>query len=250
MFRRLTILAAAIAALGAGAVLPASAGATKPCPIAYCTDSNGKYVLEVPPLTDNPFLAEYADCVWNVHVDFGDGTSGDYVFDAAVGLTGSHVFPTPGTKYAVTIALSEGHHGQTADPCPDYGQGAEVLYRTPAEEADDPPPPQGPWVPVEQGSIVPAPIAVLPDSSTYTPWAPPGELLAAPVPAPYWQDCGGSVRAHLVGCRKSRVVARLAGGVLTRPGSAGVAGFACRRRPALPIVCRHGAQRISLPPRG
>ncbi len=73
-----------------------SAGATKPCPVEYCTDSQGKYVLSVPPLTTTLFYKEYAACTWQVHVDFGDSTGQDYEFDGSKGLTGSHTFPEPG----------------------------------------------------------------------------------------------------------------------------------------------------------
>ena len=54
-------------------------------------------------------LAAYADCVWQVHVDFGDSTSADYVFEGDKGLTGSHKFPSYG-KYEVSFAISDGYH--------------------------------------------------------------------------------------------------------------------------------------------
>lgn len=234
------IIGAALVLLSAAAVFVPSASATKPCPIEYCTDSSGEYVLEVPPLTTNPFLAAYADCVWSAHVEFGDGTSEDYVFDAAVGITGSHVFPTPGTTYTVEVSLSDGHHGQTKDPCPDYYRSAEVLYRTPAEEADEP----APWVPIDQGGIQPEPLPVAPDSSTPNAWT--QNSPATVEPTSYWQRCRGAVFTHLVSCKKGRRVAKTASDRLARPGTARANGFACHLPPGSrqSIVCRRGEQGV------
>jgi hypothetical protein len=232
------IIGAALALLCAAAVLAPSAGATKPCPIEYCTDSSGEYVLEVPPLTK--LYPPYADCIWNVHVDFGDGTDEEYLFDAAIGMTGSHVYPTPGTTYTVVAVLSNGHHGQTKDPCLDYSLSGEVLYRTPAEEADDPP-----FVPTDQGGTVPpllpvAPYTVTPNAWTPTPTPPP----PTPAAATYWLQCHGGVLTHLVSCRKGHKIAKAASGRLTRSGTAQVIGFTCRLRSPRSTVCRRGEQRV------
>jgi hypothetical protein len=238
------IIGAALALLSAAAIFAPSASATKPCPKGhYCTDPSGEYVLEVEPISpNNLLLGAYADCVWDAHVEFGDGTSGDYVFDAAVGITGSHVFPTPGTTYTVVVDLSDGHHGQTKDPCPDYSRSAKVLYRTPAEEADDPPP----WVPIDQGGTVPPLIPVAPATQIPNPWT------AQPPPTPesnaYWRSCGGGVLTHLVTCKKGRRVAKAASGRLTRPGTAQVNGFTCRLRGSQQsAVCRRGEQIVRAP---
>lgn len=244
------ISATVLSLLVAAAVLAPSAGATKPCPAGYyCTDSNGKYVLSVPALTYNPFLAEYADCVWKVHVDFGDGTSEEYVFDASVGLTGEHVFPTRGITYTVEIQLREGVHYKTGEPCPDYGLSPLVRYRTAAEEADDPPaepPEEPPEPPAEQGGATPGPNPPAPDGGSATNPLTPGP---APERTGYWKRCRGAVFAHHVGCRKARRVARAAAEKLVRPGTAGARGFACRlRRGPLPsIVCKRGERRVLAP---
>jgi hypothetical protein len=246
VFSGKAISAAVLSMLVAAAVLAPSAGATKPCPAGYyCTDANGKYVLSVPPLTYNPFLAEYADCVWQVHVDFGDGTSEDYVFDAAVGLTGEHVFPTAGVTYTVVVQLREGVHDQSGEPCPDYGQTAQVRYRTAAEEADDPPetPTEPPFVPVDQGGTVAPPVAADGEVPNF------GQPGQSPDSARYWKRCGGGVYAHLVRCRRARGIARAAGARLARPGTALVKGFSCRlpRGPLQSIACKRGEQSVLAP---
>jgi hypothetical protein len=248
VFRRAATIGAVLAVLGGAAALAPTAEATKPCPVKYCTDSTGKYVLTVPPLTDNPVLSGLADCVWDVRVTFGDGTEEDYVFDASVGLTGSHTFPTPGMSYVVQIHLGEGHHAQGGESCPEYDQVAEVLYRTPGEEEDEPveETPTGPTDPPEQGGAGTGPVPVAPTANA------PGEPGVAPIsadPDPYWRRCRGAIRTHLVSCRKGRRVAGAATAKLTRPGSAKVSGFTCRL-PAggtQPIVCARRAQRILLP---
>jgi len=231
--------------LVAGAILAPSAGAAKPCPAGYyCTDSTGKFVLEVQPLTYNPFFSDYADCVWKVQVDFGDGTSEDYVFDASVGLSGEHIFPTRGETYSVQIQLREGVHSKTEEPCPDYGLGAQVLYRTAAEEADDPPetPTEPPLVPTGQGGTPPP-----------APAAADGEIPHFGQPEPgsarYWKRCRRGVYAHLVRCSKARGIARAAGAKLTRPGTAQAKGFSCRlpRGPLQSIACKRGEQSVLAP---
>ena len=248
MFLRAATIGAVLAVLGGVTALAPTAQATKPCPVQYCTDSTGKYVLTVPPLTKNPGLSGLADCVWNVHVTFGDGSEEDYVFDASVGLTGSHMFPTPGMSYVVHIHLGEGHHAQGGESCPEYDQFAEVRYRTPAEEEDEPveETPPDPTNPPEQGGGSTGPVPVVPTADA------PGDPGVAPIPAdpdPYWRRCRGAIRTHLVSCRKGRRVAGAATAKLTLPGSARVAGFTCRL-PAggtQPIVCARRAQRILLP---
>jgi hypothetical protein len=239
------IIAAVLVAFLAAAVSAPPAGAAKPCPVEYCTDSSGRYVLEVPPLTYNPFLADYADCVWNVEVDFGDGTQGDYVFDAAVGLTGEHVFPMPGTSYTVQVWLREGAHSESEEPCPDYGQSATVRYRTEAEEAD-PPPVEGPPQPKPGEPPTPGPPPTAPNVQE-TPDS--GASAPEPEPTAHWKRCRGGVYAHLVGCRKARRVAGAAGTKLTRPGTAQARGFACRlpRGPLQSIVCKRGEQSVLAP---
>jgi len=241
------IIGAVLLVLTAAALLAPPAAATKPCPVQYCTDPSGEYVLEVEPLSTSPLspFAAYADCVWNAHVDFGDGTSADYVFDAAVGITGSHVFPTPGVTYAVTVSLSDGHHGETTNPCPDYVVGVNVRYRTPAEEADDPP---GPGTPVDGGGTQPDPPPLERDASIPNALAPIEPTPTSPLRVVYWRHCGSGLLTHLVSCRKGRGVATAASGRLTGPGTVQVRGFACRLLRGPPrVVCRRGEQRILLP---
>jgi hypothetical protein len=245
------IIVAVLVALGVATVSAPSAGADVPCPVQYCTDSDGEYVLLVPALSPNhPVFGPYADCVWAVEVDFDDGTAEHYLFDAAVGLTGSHVFPEPGRTYIVQIGLTEGHHGQTTDPCPNLGLSAEVRFRTPAEETGDPdvppPPPPPPTVPPDPGELVTPPSAA---SETATA-SPPDEPASAPESGPYWRNCRRGVYTHQVGCRKGRRVARSAVARLSRPGNVRAGGFSCRlpRGPLQSIACQgRGEQRILAP---
>jgi hypothetical protein len=242
LFRRTTEICALLAVTAGVAALPAAAAAEAPCPVEYCTDSSGKYELVVPPLTNLPIVGNaYADCIWDVHVDFGDGTSEDLVFDASVGLTGSHVFPAPGVTYQVQVDLTNGHHGDTSS-CTDFTKTARVRYRTPAEEAGETPPPSEV---VEQGGTPPAPIQVtvdiaLPDLSL-TP------TVQGLKPVSFWRRCGGGVRTHGVACRKGRLVIDRAGEKLARRGSGPVAGFRCGLT-SVAVVCRKGADRILGPP--
>jgi hypothetical protein len=258
VFRRAATIGAALAMLGGAVVLAPTAGATSPCPVEYCTESNGEYVLTVPPLTGKPGYEGLADCIWKVRVDFGDKTEQEYVFDASVGLSGSHLFPSPGYTYTVRIELREGHHGQSEGFCLDYTRYAEVRYRTAEEEGEDEegsgaeeepaPDPQGPpWEIVDQGSTVPPLLPVAPDRTVENVEA--ASLGPPSASAPYWQRCRESVRTHLVSCRAARRIAAVATGKLTRPGSAHVRGFDCRLPPggAQTIVCARRAQRVLAP---
>ncbi len=232
--------------------------AAPPCPVEYCTDSAGEYLLEVPPLSVNPIYAGFAVCSWDVHVDFGDGTGEDYVFDGAVGLVGSHVFPTRGVTYAVQVGLSNGRSSQPNAFCPPVQLNSSVRYRTEAEEVDPPPPEDEgepaneppPWEETEQGGTIPEAVVVSVEN-TPTPWEGVPQA-TVPDASAYWRNCRRSVMTHLVSCRKGRRVARLATARLARPGSARVAGFACNRRRATAgtIACRRGARRILTRPAG
>jgi hypothetical protein len=245
VLRRAIEIFAVLAALGGVAAMPAPAVATPPCPVEYCTDSTGRYELVVPPLSTYPVLKQYADCIWAVHVDFGDGSGEDLVFDASVGLTASHVFPTPGFTYKVQVQLTEGHHGAGAEPCFDYNRKAEVRYRTPAEEEEKEDETPAPWEVIKQESIVPVPVQVAPDAQTPTPFAEPA--LPGSTPVAFWRHCRGGVRTHGVACRKGRLVIDRAGEKLARGGSGPVAGFNCRLT-SVSVVCRKGADRVLGPP--
>ena len=91
MSPRLAVLVTALALLTVVLLLSAPR-ADAACPTEYCTDASGGYTLTVEPLS-GPIFGPYADCVWQVHVSFGDGSSADYVFEGEKGLTGSHTFP-------------------------------------------------------------------------------------------------------------------------------------------------------------
>jgi hypothetical protein len=265
VFRRAAILAAALAAFGAGAVLAPSAGATPPCPVKYCTDSNGEYVLSVPPLSEIEAFSSYVVCTWKeVNVDFGDGTSEVYEFVGSEGLTGSHRFPEAGKTYTVVIELNEAESSDPKVNCPEeFAIVAQVRYRT-AEEEEDPPPgaeggepegggeePGGGAEQPEGGGTTPGPPAVAPQTSV-----PGGSSLALPLgraereSASYWRRCRRGVLAHRVGCRTAGRVARRAARKLRKRARARVAGFVCRggKHRARPIVCEKKKRRILAPP--
>jgi hypothetical protein len=245
LFRRATGICAVLATLAGVAALPARAGATAPCPVEYCTDSTGKYELVVPPLTNLPIVGNaYADCVWNVHVDFGDGTSEDLVFDASTGLTGSHVFPpTRGVTYSVEVHLTQGRHTGSGESCTDFEKTALVRYRTAAEEEGGTPPP---WEVIKQEGIVPAPLALAPVTLIPNPYTQPS-FPAGSKPVSFWRRCRAGVRTHGVDCRKGRRVIGRASDRLARRRDASVAGFDCLLT-AISIVCRRGTDRILGPP--
>ena len=147
------------------------------------------------------------------------------------------------------VLLTNGHHGQTTDPCPDFPTSAEVRYRTAAEEEDDPPAPEEP---IDEGGTEPEPPPVAPGTSTPNVLSQDGPAAVEPAPAqttPYWLRCGGGVLTHMVDCRTGRAVARTASARLARPGTARANGFACRlpRGAAQQIACRRGDRRILAP---
>jgi hypothetical protein len=263
VFIRTAALAATFGALIAAAVLAPSAGATQPCPVEYCTDSSGEYVLEVAPLNSNPysFEAAYASCTWDVHVDFGDDTAEDYVFVGTEGLTGSHRFPESGVTYRVVVQLSNGESSEPDVVCLNPKFVAEVRYRTPEEEADDPPAEPGDEGEGEAGGGG-EPSSGEPGGGDETAPAPAGASAAPAVPAAaapatpgtgqpasYWRRCRRGVRTHLVGCRRGASIARRAARKLRRPGASTVAGFRCRlpQGESRPILCRRRARRILAP---
>lgn len=242
MFRRTIEICALLAVLAGVAALPAPAGATPPCPVEYCTDSTGNYELVVPPLTNLPIVGNaYADCIWHVHADFGDGTSEELIFDASVGLTGSHAFPTRGVTYTVKIQLTNGHHGNTEEPCTNFTKEAKVRYRTASEEEDEAP---DPWELIEQKEIVPEPIPLAPTIYTPNPFVGPTSPTTPPVA--FWRQCRAGVRAHGVSCRKGRQVIGRAREKLRSRAGAPVAGFSCRAT-AVAVVCRRGTDRVLAP---
>ncbi len=195
-----------------------------------------------------------ASCTWDVYVDFGDGTSEDYVFDGMVGLDRLAPLPDPGVTYTVHVNLSNGHSEEPGIICFDYATSSQVRYRTAAEEVDPPEEEAAPPEETEgdgdgapggggQESAGPAPTAA---AGVGRPGAAHGagarsaveallEALRRLAPDPPGRLPQGPAR---------RAAARA--GELSAPGSARVGGFSCRLRAgrARPIVCRRGRRGI------
>jgi hypothetical protein len=248
-----TVAACALAA----ALLAAPASAVPKCPLGkYCTDDTGEYTLTVPPLTGKPPpFGTYAECVWQVHVTFGDGTFADYEFDGQVGLSGSHTFPHYG-EFTVTAALSEGEQPSHAE-CPSVTQYAFVLYRSPAEiasaealekqekeakelkekEAKD-------EKEKEEKEPVKSPGGT--GGSRESGDGTPEEREKGPShPILLWRNCSHNVYSHRVACKKAQKVIEGAQEKLSHRKSAKVAGFRCHLTNDLrPISCRRGKGRV------
>lgn len=230
-------LFAALFALG----LPSQAGAAE-CQADICRDvettPDGVYVLVVPILN--------TDCVWNVDVDFGDGTSAKYVFEGEKGLIGSHMFPAPGV-YIVRIDSGEGH-SPTDQECLELTIEATVTYPEPVEPPSEPPKGEPPAGAPPGGGTAPGQEPVAADGQAPDASGAPGTK-AASEPVAYWRHCRASVLTHLVACGKGRRVARAALERLKRPGSARVSGFSCRlpQGAVQPIACARGEQRVLVP---
>lgn len=114
-----SFLAFASGAMPASA--PATASATCSAGVNLCTDENGtgSYTLTRQP-------GDKSDCIWNIHVDFGDGSGGDYLFNGAP-LIVSHTYARPG-RYTVRGSASGGHSPSAKWTCPDYSVAATVEY--------------------------------------------------------------------------------------------------------------------------
>jgi hypothetical protein len=232
------VIAAALVAALFVFGLPSQAGAAE-CHADICRDvettPDGLYVLIVPILR--------TDCVWNVEVDFGDGTGAEYLFEGEKGLIGSHLFPEPGV-YIVKIDSGAGTSA-TDQECIELTIEATVTYPEPVEPPDEPPkeepPPAG-------GGTTPAPATVAADSQVPDAGSPPGTKPTSERVA-FWRHCRASVLTHLVACGKGRRVARAASEKLKQPGSARVSGFSCRlpRGGVQPIACARGEQRVLVP---
>jgi hypothetical protein len=259
--RRRALLAALSVLLTAFAVLSSPTPTAAACPEEFdlcgTTNKQGTYFLQIPSfsfLSQIPGYEELAaleDCVWEVEVDFGDGSPNEtYTFDASIGLSGSHTFPAPGT-YIVHVQAREGVHAGSGEACPDFDQTAAITYPEP------PPPP-----PLEPPGEDPPETPAEPSGGTTPP--PSGGAGPEPGPAqpalrPRWRRCGGEVLAKDVGCRKARKVIRRASKLLGRlPAAFGgwlperAAGFRCRLRhtPTAELACRHGGRRIIAPLNG
>jgi hypothetical protein len=278
----LALLAAAlIAACALSGLAAPAAGAVPACPEGkVCTDETGKYVLDVPPLPTAPPYSAYRDCVWQVHVDFGDGTAADYTFEGEVGLSGSHTFPHFG-EYQVAITLSHSHHkAEPAGPeCLNPPQKATVLYRNPSkyaeEEAKEAAAKTAKEQRVREERETAKAAKELEEREVAREKQEREERAAHEKPKGtgsrsggdsgeeggskeaggstgivFWTDCHHEIYAHRVACGKARSVVKSAGAKLTKKGSAKVAGFSCRYDPSQirPLTCRRGKSRITGPP--
>jgi hypothetical protein len=256
VFRRAATLAAGLALVGISAALFSPTRAAAACPAgAYCTDESGKYTLTVPPLPTTGILAAYRDCVWQVHVNFGDNSGADYVFEGEVGLSGSHTFPHYG-EFHVTAALSNGYHKNApTQACPDYTQYATVLYRSPSEiaeaEAKEKQEKEAKEA-KEKEEKEKSP----PKEPTKNPGGTGGsngsggtaeeEREKGPShPIHVWRNCSHNVYAHRVACKKAQKVIKEAQEKLSERKAAKVAGFRCHLTEDLrPISCRRGKGRV------
>jgi hypothetical protein len=255
--RRRALLAAALLTIVAALLAsPGVSRADEKCAdgneYTFCktTEKNGTYTLIVPKgdllALLEPAFAPYKDCTWSVLADFGDETTGDYVWDAEIGLTASHKFPAPGS-YIVTVDATEGTHNQSGEPCPDLHLTAYVTYPEPVEE----PPEEEPEEPGEEGP----PLEENPGGGGPTQSAgaqdAPGQLAAGTRSSPYWSRCGRGILAHRVRCRRARAVMREARPSLAQglPAPVHVLGFSCHLRPNAKrtIACRRGERRILAP---
>jgi hypothetical protein len=240
-FRRLAVLAPTVAACAlAAALLAAPASAVPKCPLGkYCTDDTGEYTLTVPPLTGKPPpFGTYAECVWQVHVTFGDGTFADYEFDGQVGLSGSHTFPHFG-EFTVTAALSEGEQPSHAE-CPSaealekQEKEAKELKEKEAKEAKEKEEKEPAKSPLETGGSR--------ESGDGTPEE--GEK-GPSHPILLWRNCSHNVYSHRVACKKAQKVIEGAQEKLSDRKAAKVAGFRCHLTNDLrPISCRRGKGRV------
>ncbi len=267
-FRRGALLATlpVAAVLGAGLLLPSSAAA---CPSdGVCTNSSGEYTLTVPPLS-GPVYGPYASCEWDVHVDFHDGTTADYVFNGEVGISKTHTF-LPYGRFRVEIKLSNGHRTDAStEECPNVPLSATVYHQSPQEIAEE-----------EQRVKEEKEAKEKKEQEEKTAkeakkqkeqeereareraaqekfgggtggsgseGSSGGGGQTGPA---YWQTCRGRIQVHGVGCAKARkVVGRARRKNLFEEGPQEILGFTCHltgTRPAQ-ISCRHGKRRILAP---
>lgn len=267
-------------AMIACALSASSASATPPCPKEkVCTNDAGFFELHVPPLGTEGLEGLYRDCVWQVHIDFGDGTTANYVFEGEKGLSGSHTFPHYG-EYAVAITLHNSYHkpNPTGSECVNPPKTATVLYRDPSKFAEEEA--QEAKVKAEQEAKereareakeaakaqkereAAQELKELEEkqakaraerekkqggsgSGTGTGGEGGGGNAVA-----YWASCKHRVLAHEVACGKAQNVIGAAARKLTERGSAKVAGYSCSYVPSRsrPLSCRRGKSRALGPP--
>jgi hypothetical protein len=266
-------VAVATCAIGVALLAPAGASA---CPAGkYCTDANGVYELIVPSL-EGPVYGPYRSCVWEVHVDFGDGTKEDLIFEGEKGITRSHKFPSYGT-YTVRFMLTNGMRTDANPaPCPNYPQEVTVLYQSPAEIAEEAARLKAEQEAREQqqrekkaaeeaqkqkekeerearekaareksgGSGGSGGGSGGSGGGSGGPGG--GEGQPGTPTASGWKDCGGKVSARGVACPKAHRVIRKARPKLDRNRSARVLGFSCHAvgTSHARIACRRGKSRV------
>jgi hypothetical protein len=245
------VLAALLALVGAVAILSLPGRAEAVCEtgiFCYQTDANGNIKINYSAQVIATVFPEYADCIWDVEVDFGDASPNEtFVFKAEEGLHREHTFQDFG-EYIVHIKATNGQHSGSGEPCPDLEIIATVTYPPPP-----PPPPEEPPTepPGEETTNPPAansgsgmPTGGSQESGT-------GDLQQAS--GPYWRRCGGNL-AHLVSCRRARAVTNAALEKLAHPrtlarlrnGDFPVAGFRChvRVQAKRQLDCRRGDRRV------
>jgi hypothetical protein len=274
-FRRTALLATlpVAAVLGVAMIAPSTAAA---CPFeGVCTDSSGVYTLQVPPLTGLPYpYSEYVSCEWDVHVDFGDNTTEDFLFNGELGIivngkvepSVSHTFPRYG-KYLVRITLSNGRrtNGST-QVCPDVPKSATVYFQSPEEikeeearlkaeeeakakkQAEEKAAAEAKKQKEREEREARERAAEERFGTGYP--GSEGSSGGGPAGSTYWLTCRGTIQVHGVGCPKARkVIGRARRKNLYGEGLHEILGFSCHltgTRPAQ-ISCRREKRRILAP---
>jgi hypothetical protein len=250
------------AMLGAALLAPSTAAA---CPTGrYCTDDNGTYELSVGPFpTVEPYL-QYRDCVWHVYVDFGDGRSGEYTFEADKRLSDSHTY-SEYKRYTVTFTTSDGYHRfNPGKPCPNRSESFFVYYQSPEEIEEEARLTQEQKEAREKKEAEElAAIEAMKQKEREEREA--REQLARErlsgggsgpegtsgggqkTPPSFWLGCRGRIQVHGLGCAKARrVIGHARRKNLIEDGPRQILGFSCRVPETLParISCRDGKRRI------
>jgi hypothetical protein len=255
------------AVLAAALIAPSTAAA---CPQGgYCTDSSGTYELVVPPFPTEGIYGQFHDCVWNVHVEFGDGESADYVFEAEKGLSGSHTYPHYG-RYTASFTASNGYHkNNPGETCPGKTESFFVYWQSAQEIAEEEALTKAEKEAKEQKEAEEkAAIEAQKQKEreereareraarerfgggtggSGSEGSSGGGGQTGPV---YWRTCRGRIQVHGVGCSKARkVIGRARRKNLYEGGPQEILGFACHltgTRPAQ-ISCRRGKRRVLAP---
>jgi hypothetical protein len=242
-------------------IAPSSAAA---CPSGgYCTDSEGVYQL-VPPF---PPTGEFEDCVWEMHIEWGDGKSEALEFEAQKKL--SHAYPHFG-KYIATVQVSNGHHkNKPAETCPGEKESYSVYWQTAEEikeeearvkvekeaqekkEAEESAAAEAQRQKEREEREAREQLARerLGANGGGGPGGSSGGGGGQTAPA-FWHSCRARVQVHGVGCKKARrVIGHARRRNLLEEGPQEVLGFTCRLTNSLPhrISCRRGKSRVLAP---